>query len=92
MSTKKTNANDAATLSFYLSMDMLPQSHICDQTSEEKRRMLKTRSILISSTVKITNLIHGMLLGYGIETKTVQFQSKKKKAEKRQSDPRLFGL
>lgn len=81
MSTKKTDANDAATLSFYLSKDMLPQSHLCDQTSEEIRRMLKTRSILVSSTVKIKNQIHGMLLGYGIETTTAQFQSKKKRQE-----------
>lgn len=81
MSTKKTDANDAATLAFYLSKDMLPQSHLCDQTSEEIRRMLKTRSILVSSTVKIKNQIHGMLLGYGIETKAAQFQSKKKRQE-----------
>lgn len=81
MSTKKTDANDAATLAFYLSKDMLPQSHLCDQTSEEIRRMLKTRSILVSSTVKIKNQIHGMLLGYGIETKSAQFQSKKKRQE-----------
>lgn len=81
MSTKKTDANDAATLAYYLSKDMLPKSHLCDQTSEEIRRMLKTRSILVSSAVKIKNQIHGMLLGYGIETKTAQFQSKKKRQE-----------
>lgn len=81
MSTKKTDANDAATLAFYLSKDMLPQSHLCDQTSEEIRRMLKTRSILVSGTVKIKNQIHGMLLGYGIETTSAQFQSKKKRQE-----------
>ena len=81
MSTKKTDANDAAILAFYLSKDMLPQSHLCDQTSEEIRRMLETRSILVSSTVKIKNKIHGMLLGYEIETKTAQFQSKKKRQE-----------
>ena len=81
MSTKKTDANDAAKLAIYLSKDMLPQSHLCDQTSEEVRRMLKTRSILVSSTVKIKNQIHGMLLDYGIETKTAQFQSKKKRQE-----------
>ena len=44
MSTKKTDANDAATLAFYLSKDMLPESHLCDQTSEEIRRMLKTEA------------------------------------------------
>lgn len=81
MSTKKTDANDAATLSFYLSKDMLPESHLCDQTSEEIRRMLKTRSILVSSTVKIKNQIHGMMLGYGIQTSSAQFQSKKKRQE-----------
>lgn len=81
MSTKKTDANDAATLAFYLSKDMLPESHLCDQTNEEIRRMLKTRSILVSSTVKIKNQIHGMLLGYGIETTSAQFQSKKKRQE-----------
>ena len=60
---------------------MLPESYLCDQTSEEIRRMLKTRSILVSSTVKIKNQIHGMLLGYGIETTVAQFQSKKKRQE-----------
>lgn len=80
-STKKTDANDAATLAYYLSKDMLPESHLCDQTSEEIRRMLKTRSILVSSAVKIKNQIHGMLLGYGIETKAAQFQSKKRRQE-----------
>ena len=28
MSTKKTDANDAATLAYYLSKDMLPESHL----------------------------------------------------------------
>lgn len=94
MSTKKTDANDAATLAFYLSKDMLPQSHLCDQTSEEIRRMLKTRSILVSSTVKIKNQIYGMLLGYGIETKAAQFQSKKEKAgiDKRSRRPTLLTI
>lgn len=59
----------------------MPEPHLCDQTSEEVRRMLKTRSILVSSTVKIKNQIHGMLLGYGIETTSAQFQSKKKRQE-----------
>ena len=81
MSTKKNDANDAATLAFYLLKEMLPESHLCDQTSEEIRRMLKTRSILVQATVKMKNQIHGMMLGYGIETKAAQFQSKKKRQE-----------
>lgn len=81
MSTKKTDMNDAATLAYYLMKEMLPEAHLCSQTSEEIRRMLKTRSILVSSTVKIKNQIHGMMLGYGIETKAAQFQSKRKRQE-----------
>lgn len=81
MSTKKTDKHDAATLAYYLSKGMLPESHLCDQTSEKIRRMLKTRSILVSSMVKVKNQIHGMMLGYGIETKTAQLQSKKKRQE-----------
>ena len=80
-STKKNDANDAATLALYLLKGMLPESHLCDQTSEEIRRMLKTRSILVQATVKMKNQIHGMMLGYGIETKSSQFQSKKKRQE-----------
>ncbi len=81
MSTKKTDANDAATLAYYLMKKMLPEAHLCDQSSEELRRMLKTRTILVQATVKIKNQIHGMMLGYGIETKSAQFQSKKKRQE-----------
>lgn len=81
MSTKKTDANDAATLAYYLMKDMLPEAHLCSQSSEELRRMLKTRRILVQSAVKIKNQIHGMMLGYGIETTAAQFQSKKKRQE-----------
>ena len=81
LSTKKTDANDAYTLAYYLMKEMIPEAHLCSQTSEELRRMLKTRSILVQSGVKIKNQLHGMMLGYGIETKGAQFQSKKKRRE-----------
>ena len=58
--------------------EMLPEANLCSQTSEKIRRMLKTRTILVQSTVKIKNQIHGMMLGYGIETKAAQFQSEKR--------------
>jgi hypothetical protein len=58
---------------------MLPESHLADQSSEELRRMIKCRSLLVSSTVKMKNQIHGMLLGYGITTKAAQLQSNKKR-------------
>lgn len=81
MSTSKTDKHDAYTLAYYLWKGMLPESHLCSQTSEEIRRMLKTRSLLVQACVKIKNQIHGMMLGYGIETSAAQFQSKKKRQE-----------
>ena len=60
---------------------MLPESHLCNQTSEEIRRLLKARSVLVQKMVKIKNQIHGMMLGYGIETISAQFQSKRKRQE-----------
>ena len=78
-STKKNDRNDAYTLAYYLMKNMLPEAHLCDQESEELRRLLKTRSILVSSVVKIKNQIHGMMLGYGILTKGAQLQSQKKR-------------
>ena len=78
-STKKNDRGDAATLAYYLGKDMLPESHLADQSSEELRRMIKCRSLLVSSMVKMKNQIHGMLLGYGITTKAAQLQSNKKR-------------
>lgn len=78
-STKKTDKHDAAELAYYLSKDMLPESHLCEEHEEEVRRLLKTRSILVSTEVKIKNQVHGMLLGHGEVTKSAQFQSKKKR-------------
>ncbi len=76
-SVKKTDKHDAKTLAEFLEKDMLPESVLCSQTSEDIRRILKTRGILLRSLVSIKNQIHGMLLGYGIETKAGQLQSKK---------------
>jgi transposase len=78
-STKKTDKHDAAELAYYLSKDMLPESHLCDE--EEIRKLLKTRSIMVSTEVKIKNQVHGMFLGHGVVTKSAQFQSKKKRQE-----------
>ena len=80
-STKKTDTNDAATLADYLMKEMLPEAHLCSQTSEEIRRLLKTRSVFVQSMVKIKNQIHGMMLGYGIETTAAQLHSKRKRQE-----------
>jgi transposase len=78
-SVKKTDKHDARTLAEFLEKDMLPESVLCSQESEDLRRVLKSRSILVQSIVSIKNQVHGALLGYGIETKRGQLQSRKER-------------
>lgn len=78
-SVKKTDRHDAYTLAEFLEKDMLPESVICSQASEDIRRVLKSRSVLVKALVSLKNQVHGLLLGYGIETRRGQLQSKKER-------------
>jgi len=78
-SVKKTDKHDAKTLAEFLEKDMLPESQLCSQMNEDMRRVLKSRQTLVRAAVSIKNQLHGMLLGYGIETKRGQFQSQKER-------------
>jgi transposase len=78
-SVKKTDRHDAHTLAEFLEKDMLPESVICSQASEDIRRVLKSRSVLVKALVSLKNQVHGLLLGYGIETRRGQLQSKKER-------------
>ncbi len=78
-SVKKTDKHDARTLAEFLEKDMLPESVICSQESENIRRVLKSRSIFVKTLVALKNQVHGLLLGYGIETKKGMLQSKKER-------------
>lgn len=78
-SVKKTDKHDARTLAEFLEKDMLPESVLCSQESEDIRRILKSRSVLVRALVSLKNQVHGMLLGYGIESRRGQLQSKKER-------------
>lgn len=78
-SVKKTDKRDARTLAEFLEKDMLPESVLCSQESEEIRRIIKSRSILVKALVSLKNQVHGLLMGYGIESKRGQLQSKKER-------------
>lgn len=78
-SVKKTDKRDARTLAEFLEKDMLPESVLCSQESEDIRRVIKSRSILVKALVSLKNQVHGLLLGYGIESKRGQLQSKKER-------------
>ena len=80
-SSKKTDWHDAELIARYLSKDMLPECYLCDQETEELRKLLSERSDLITVIVKTKNKIHNMLRGYGISTTGAQFQSKKKRQQ-----------
>jgi transposase len=78
-SVKKTDRHDARTLAEFLEKDMLPESILCSQESEDIRRLLKSRSVLVKALVSLKNQVHSLLLGYGIESRRGQLQSKKER-------------
>ncbi len=78
-SVKKTDKHDARTLAEFLEKDMLPESQLCSQESEDIRRVIKSRATLVKALVSLKNQVHALLLSYGIETKRGQLQSKKER-------------
>jgi transposase len=46
-SVKKTDRHDAAAIAEFLEKDMLPESRLCGRMSEQMRRLLKARSMLV---------------------------------------------
>ena len=79
LSAKKTDKRDAFTIAEFLLKDMLPESYLCDQETEELRKLVCERADIVSLIVRTKNRIHNMMLGYGIVTTAAQFQSKKKR-------------
>jgi transposase len=76
-SVKKTDRHDAATIAEFLEKDMLPEARLCSTESEELRRVLSTRTVLVRSIVAVKNQLHGLLLSLGIEAKRGSLQSAK---------------
>ena len=76
-SVKKTDRHDAYTIAEFLSKDMLPESKLCSEKSEEVRRLLKVRSMLVRTRVSIKNQIHGLLVSRGMEDTRACLQSKR---------------
>jgi len=78
-SVKKTDKHDARTIAEFLEKDMLPESKLCGEKSEAIRRIIKSRKSLVRTIVSIKNQVHGLLLGYGIESRRGDLQSQKKR-------------
>jgi len=76
-SVKKTDEHDARTIAEFLEKGMLPESRVCSEKSEAIRRIIKSRKVLARAIVSLKNQVHGLLLGYGIESKRGELQSQK---------------
>lgn len=76
-SVKKTDRHDAKTITEFLIKDMLPESRLCSEKSEELRRVVKARSALVQTLVSLKNQVHGILLANGYESKKGWLNSKK---------------
>jgi len=81
-SVKKTDKHDAATIAEFLEKDMLPLSQLCSRESEQIRRFLKVRTMLVKTVTLIKNQIHALLLSEGLpDVKSSALQSKKGRKE-----------
>jgi len=81
-SVKKTDKHDAATIAEFLEKDMLPLSQLCSRESEQLRRLLKVRTMLVKTVTVIKNQIHALLLSEGLpDVKSAALQSKKGRKE-----------
>ena len=76
-SAKKTDKHDASTISEFLEKDMLPESHVCSQETENLRRLLKSRERLVRSIVGQKNEVHALLVSMGLSDELRSLQSKK---------------
>ena len=76
-SVKKTDRHDAATIAEFLEKDMLPESRLCSEASEQLRRLLKVRTTLVRTNVTVKNQIHGLLTGMGMKDSRASLQSKR---------------
>lgn len=76
-SVKKTDRHDAKTIAEFLMKDMLPESKLCSEKSEELRRVVKARSALVETLVSLKNQVHGILTANGFESKKGWLNSKK---------------
>lgn len=76
-SVNKTDKKDAKTIAEFAQKDILPEAILCSEKSEQLRRIVNSRKVLVNTRVKLKNQVHGILLGMGISTKSGQMNSKK---------------
>ena len=73
----KTDRHDASKISEFLEKDMLPESYVCSQETENLRKLLKSREKLVHSIVGQKNEVHALLGSMGLSDELRSLQSKK---------------
>jgi len=68
-SVKKTDKNDAKTLAYFLSKDMLPESRRKSKAHQEVGSVSQTRDKFVKSRTYFMNKVHGILNSSGIKLK-----------------------
>lgn len=76
-SINKTDKKDASTIAYFLMKDILPESKLCSEKSEQLKRLLNSRRSVVKTIVQLKNQIHGILAGIGIVSKQQCLSSKK---------------
>jgi transposase len=60
-----------------LEKDMLPESKLCSERSEQLRRLLSVRRTLKRASVSVKNQIHALLVSMGMKDERASLQSKR---------------
>lgn len=76
-SVKKTDKNDARSLAFFLSKDMLPETRVKSTTESELASLTHTRDLLVKQRTRLLNKIHAQFTRHGIKIKKESLGSKR---------------
>lgn len=68
-SVKKTDKNDARSLAFFLSKDMLPETRVKSTATSELASLTHTRDLLVKQRTRLLNKIHAQFVRHGIKIK-----------------------
>lgn len=76
-SVSKTDTNDARTLAFFLSKDLLPEVRMKDKQHAEMSSLTQTRDKLVKQRTSLKNKINNILSAHGVNQKKEALSSEK---------------
>lgn len=76
-SVNKTDKNDAKTLAYFLSKDMLPASRLKSKAYQQVASLSQTRDKFVKSRTYFMNKVHGILNSHGVKLKKERLGTEK---------------